>query len=240
VTLKIKSLFILSILALSVTGINGCAGFSKRKADLKMPGKEREAVPERPIFTRLTPAEGSLWTDSGKAQLFVDLRARRVGDTVTVDIVENTTSKMDANTKATRSSSVEAKIEHMLGYMRWLEEKNKRLNKDVDGELANTLFKGNLENKFDGKGSSDRSGQVTASIGAVVVKVLPNGISPYRVLRGRKISAQTTVSSPSSWPTLASNIPARASSRTNNGPDGEPGCWISYGPFKQEVLMEPC
>jgi len=183
VTLKIKSLFILSILALSVTGINGCAGFSKRKADLKMPGKEREAVPERPIFTRLTPAEGSLWTDSGKAQLFVDLRARRVGDTVTVDIVENTTSKMDANTKATRSSSVEAKIEHMLGYMRWLEEKNKRLNKDVDGELANTLFKGNLENKFDGKGSSDRSGQVTASIGAVVVKVLPNG---NLVLYGRR------------------------------------------------------
>jgi flagellar L-ring protein precursor FlgH len=156
-------------------GITGCAAPTKKKSTPKVIEKNDTQVPERPVYGTLKPAEGSLWTDTGAVSYYEDLRARRVGDSVTVDIVENTSSSMDANTKASRSSSIDAGISQMAGYMRALEEANKRLNKDKDGELNNIQFKASMQNKFDGKGTSDRKGQVTASIGAVVTEVQPNG-----------------------------------------------------------------
>lgn len=152
--------------------------------------KDRPAPSMAPVPVQTVPAEGSLWCDTSD-HLFVDPKARRVGDTVTVDIVENTTSKLDANTSASRTSSLDAGVEHLLGYMRALEEKNPRLNKDSAGSLADTLFKANLTNKFDGKGSSDRSGLVTASIGARVVEVLPNGNLIIAGKRAVKVNLET-------------------------------------------------
>jgi flagellar L-ring protein precursor FlgH len=119
--------------------------------------------------------EGSLWTDNRNDQFFVDLRAKRVGDTVTVDIVENTSSSIDANTKAGRSSDIDARIDNMATFMRTVENKSDRLGKDRDGTFSGTLFKAGITNAFDGQGTSDRSGKVTASIGAIVTDVLPNG-----------------------------------------------------------------
>ena len=148
-----------------------------------MPVTGGNSVPDPLVFKSMTPAEGSLWNDNGSAQLYADVTARRVGDTVTVDIVENTSSKLDANTSASRNSSIDAGVSQLAGYMRALEEANRRLNKDTDGELNGTLFKASMQNAFDGEASSDRSGQVTASIGAVVTRVLPNG---NLVIHGRR------------------------------------------------------
>ena len=173
VRLKIVCMF--SVMGLVLGGITGCSTLTNRKSAPKLMEKNSTQAPERPVFNVLKPAEGSLWTDNGAALFYEDLRARRVGDSVTVDIVENTSSSMDANTKASRTSSIDAGVSQMAGYMRALEEANKRLNKDKDGELNSILFKASMENKFDGKGTSDRSGQITASIGALVTEVLPNG-----------------------------------------------------------------
>jgi len=165
----------LGIVLLSGIQICGCAGVPGRQPSQPVNSDQGRPVLESPVYSMPKPAEGSLWNDTGAEALFSDLRARRVGDNVTVDIVENSSSSMDANTKASRSSSIDAGVSHLAGYMRALEEANKRLNRDTDGELNSTLFKASMENTFDGKGTSDRSGQITASIGAVVTEVLPNG-----------------------------------------------------------------
>jgi flagellar L-ring protein precursor FlgH len=103
--------------------------------------------------------------------LYPDLRAWRVGDLVTVRIVEDPEAELNANTKTSRTSSVEAKLK-FLGYMQALADKNPRLAQNP-GEEA--LFKATLDNKFDGKASSDREGHVKAYVSAVVVRVLPGG-----------------------------------------------------------------
>ncbi|MBE9582443.1 MAG: flagellar basal body L-ring protein FlgH, partial [Proteobacteria bacterium] len=54
------------------------------------------------------PSEGSLWTDAGRVLLFVDMRAREVGDLVTVRISEKPTGKLYAKTQTSRDSSIEA------------------------------------------------------------------------------------------------------------------------------------
>ena len=172
---RLKIVCIFSVMGLVLGGITGCSTLTNRKSTPKLIEKNNTQVPEKPVFSVLKPAEGSLWTDNGAALFYEDLRAGRVGDSVTVDIVENTSSSMDANTKASRTSSIDAGVSQMAGYMRALEEANKRLNRDKDGELNSILFKASMDNKFDGKGTSDRSGQITASIGALVTEVLPNG-----------------------------------------------------------------
>ncbi len=172
--MKVFKLNALAVVCIVLIGAAGCAGTAKKRASAQEIEKDTQQMPQRPALAVPKPVEGSLWTDTGASTLFTDLRARRVGDTITVDIVENTSSKMDANTKASRASSIDAGISHAAGYMRALEEGNKRLNRSPEGELDSTLFKAKMVNAFDGKGTSDRSGQVTASIGAMVTEVLPN------------------------------------------------------------------
>lgn len=115
--------------------------------------------------------------------LYTDAKARQVGDTVTIDIVEVSSSKMDANTSTGRTSNIDAGVDSAFGYLRALEESNPRLGKDSAGAKTGTLLKAGTTNSFSGKGSSDRSGSITASIGARVVEVLPNG---NLVLFGRR------------------------------------------------------
>jgi flagellar L-ring protein precursor FlgH len=115
--------------------------------------------------------EGSLWSEERGVSLFTDIRARRVGDTVTVRIVEDPEAELNANTKTSRSSSVDAKLK-FLGYMQWLAEKNPRLAQNPGGQA---LISSSFDTAFDGKGSSNRDGHVSAYITAMVVKVLPNG-----------------------------------------------------------------
>jgi len=155
--------------------MTGCATVVPKHAlrtapPVRRPGPAASVAMEAPA----KPAEGSLWRASD-SDLFGDLKARRVGDTVTVDIVENTTSQIDANTNASRESSVNAGVDNLFGFMRGLEAKNSNLNRDYKGALGSKLIAANMTNAFTGKGTSDRSGKITASIGARVVRVLPNG-----------------------------------------------------------------
>jgi len=190
-TFRLKAFAIFGIFCIATIGIGGCAGTAKKSASTQDIEKNTQQMPQRRAYVVPKPAEGALWTDNGASILFMDVRARRTGDTITVDIVENTSSNIDANTKASRGSSIDAGVSQIGGYMRALEEANRHLNRNTDGELNSTLFKANMANTFDGKGTSDRSGQVTASIGAVVTEVLPNGNLVIFGKRGMRVNNET-------------------------------------------------
>jgi flagellar L-ring protein precursor FlgH len=115
------------------------------------------------FYASIPPSEGSLWTDSGE-MLFMDNRARRVGDTVIVDIVENASSKMDANTSTSGESTLDYDVDGMTGAA--------NINENLS---TSQLFKASATSKWKGAGASDRSGQLTASVGSIVTQVLPNG-----------------------------------------------------------------
>ncbi len=150
------------IILIVLTATAGCAFFEKNNIPETVPdnGPANEAGP---YISTLPPSEGSLWNDS-REMLFIDKRARRIGDTVIVDIVENTSSKIGANTDRSGGLELLYDIDGLTG----AEHINKNLG-------TSELLKLARESKFSGKGSSDRSGQITASIGARVTNVLPNG-----------------------------------------------------------------
>ncbi len=190
-----QKLFAFIVASMLIMGFTGCA--STKHSSNSVPAKSLEAdarqLPQKPVYRPVVADEGSLWTDNNGSLYFVDTRARRVGDVITIDVVENTSSKMDANTKTGRTSSIDGNIDNSLGYMRALQEANRRLGLDLDGTATNTLFKASLKNEFDGKGTSDRSGQVTASIGARVTEVLPNGNLVIFGKRKMKVNNETQI-----------------------------------------------
>jgi flagellar L-ring protein precursor FlgH len=110
-------------------------------------------------------AVGSLWPGDDHLSLYGDKKAMRVGDIITVRIVENAEASNTADTDLSRRSSIQAGLSTFFGKKKFLELF--KLNQD--------LLASSSENSFNGAGSTTRSGQLTATMTAVVREVLPNG-----------------------------------------------------------------
>ena len=116
------------------------------------------------------PATGSLFHNASYRPAFEDRRARMVGDSVTVQIVENVTAKQTSTSTIDRQSGIEAGIT-ALPFLnsRTLTDKTK-----VGAESSNN---------FSGKGGTESANTFTGSITATVIDVLPNG---HLVVAGEK------------------------------------------------------
>ena len=110
-------------------------------------------------------ALGSLWPADDHVFLYGDHKALRVGDSVTVAIVENAKANNTADTDLSRTSSISANFSQFFGRKRFLDL----------FKLGDNLIKSNSENSNKGSGSTTREGQLTATITAIVKEVLPNG-----------------------------------------------------------------
>lgn len=159
-TAQIVALLLFGLLA------TGCATGGKDTSTLALPpgGSVEPALPMD--YAKGRVSEGSLWNNS-RGSLFEDSTANYVGDTVIIDIVENSTSKMDVNTESARKSGMDVGVPTISMF-------------GIDSNLgaadgATSLLKTDFSSSFSGEGASDRSGQVTASIAARVTEVLPNG-----------------------------------------------------------------
>lgn len=142
------------------------------QANLRHPNPVMERAP-------IKPAEGSLWTESVEASLYTEFRARRVGDIVTVRIVEDPKAELSANTKTSRSSAIKARME-FLGLVK---EASEHLPTLPDDPLTEYLISAALDSEHDGKGTSARAGNVKAYVSCVVEQVLSNG---YLFVRGTR------------------------------------------------------
>jgi flagellar L-ring protein precursor FlgH len=110
-------------------------------------------------------ANPSLYSDSNaNLFLFRDLKARSVGDILTIRIVESATATNSANTSTQRSGDVSVSAPALAG----LEKGASALN------FSNILQGGSAIN-FAGNGTTSRSGQLEAFVSARVTEVLPNG-----------------------------------------------------------------
>lgn len=145
-----------------------------------LPGCVRHIHPYEPKFRQYEPrvqppprvlqsTDGSLWMpDSSGNNLYSDIRARRVSDIITVRIEEIATAERDAGTSLGRKSSIDAKVDAMLGFMKALEEANPNFDKSA-------MLSASFDNSFEGSGKTTRNDKLLATIPAQIMKVLPNG-----------------------------------------------------------------
>ena len=125
-------------------------------------------VPEIKAGKPSSVSEGSLFTEGGGLYFFEDHRARRVGDLVTIKIVENYQSSQQVSNKGSRSTGIKAGIAKLLGYEKAMEDYNHRFT-------ANPMFDSSYQYNLNAQSQTQRNTSITATITARVVKVLPNG-----------------------------------------------------------------
>jgi flagellar L-ring protein FlgH len=153
------------ILLLFCTIISACS-----TARATSPWARPMTAPSPPVHETLQPTaqEGTIWkAKSEMGELFINPKAKNIGDIVTIKIVETSSAKNQATTNTGRSSSVAGQVESFLNL------ENKYLDA---GNNFNPFAKvgGGLENAFSGNGATTRSGDLSAYITAQVAEVLPN------------------------------------------------------------------
>jgi len=130
---------------------------------------------------RLAAQPGSLWTPTSLfSDLTSDLRARRVGDIVTILVQEKASAVSSGTVKTQRNSSLQASITAAGGITR------------ATGPLAN-LAKASTTSALDGQGATTRDTTLTATISAVVMQVLPNGSLVIQGTKNVKINNENQV-----------------------------------------------
>lgn len=115
------------------------------------------------------PATGSLFQTVSYRPAFEDRRARTVGDTVTIQIVENVTASQKSTSTVNRNSTVDSNITALPF-------------NDVAG-LSKLGIGASSNNVFSGKGGTESANTFSGSITATVIEVLPNG---HLVVSGEK------------------------------------------------------
>jgi len=107
------------------------------------------------------PEEGSLWTGRDLFGVCADLRARNVGDVVTINVVEAASASKNATTKTSKTTALNASWGGVL--------------QNISGSLLGNNQSAAFANSSNGEGTTTRNSTLNAYISAQVIQVLPNG-----------------------------------------------------------------
>ena len=180
-----------------MTSLSGCVTALK---EVKSSGEsetvqnENDRVPIVQAAVEPTQSQGSLWEADGPFnQLFVDQKARQIGDIVTIRIVESSTASNKAETETERDSNLLGQITSFLGIeRRWNDPSYPSFDPD---RLLNPFssVEGNMKSDFAGSGETSRSGIIKAVITARVTDVMPGGNIKIRGSREVEINNEKQI-----------------------------------------------
>ncbi len=130
-----------------------------------MPGKDRkpDAVVPRVLPPPAPRTDGAIYQAGQEMALFSDLKARRVGDVLTIVLNESTNASKSAITKTSKTSAVTDTGFPLFG--------KTITTKGVP--ILDTTMSG--ANSFDGEGSSSQGNSLVGSLTVTVVDVQANG-----------------------------------------------------------------
>jgi len=171
--------------------ICSCAGKSQvtQSTTHVVPSTPMAMVPPQPQAVKVVQHEGSLWREGGLfSDMFKDAKAWKVGDIVTIRILETSAATNQANTQTGRASSLEAGIDTLFTLEDWYQDKvldwySSKLPK-ID-PFGNPSVKGSMKSDFDGSGTTTRSGKLSAYMTARITEVLPNG--NFKIVGSREV-----------------------------------------------------
>jgi flagellar L-ring protein precursor FlgH len=132
-------------------------------------------------YTTVEPVGGSIYQASHDVRLFEDVKARRIGDVITVLLQESTSASKSAKTSADKNQ--EAAIENPT-FFGAAPQFNLPGLIPLDSNRDNTLEQRlSAERAFEGEADSSQSNSLNGQISVTIADVLPNG---NLVVRGEK------------------------------------------------------
>jgi flagellar L-ring protein precursor FlgH len=135
----------------------GCSNLNPRpKVDIAEP---TAALPE-PVAAPVV-SNGAIFQAAQYRPLFEDHRARLVGDTITVQIVEKVSASQKSTSSIDKSGKVTAAVTALPGI--------------APNSFGRATAAGSSSNTFEGKGSTENTNDFSGTITATVTGVLANG-----------------------------------------------------------------
>lgn len=143
-----------------------------------VPQKDPEFSPvPAPVMPPKPIGNGAIYQAGHETRWFEDIRARRVGDILTVNLVEETDASISNSTSVKKSNATSFTNPTLFG-------NPLAFNLPVSKSDTATLgFDLNSSNDFSGNGDTDQSNELNGQLSVMVTEVLPNG---YLRVRGEK------------------------------------------------------
>lgn len=143
-------------------------------------GPKNKIATAEEIFAMSTPQRidnGSIFQPAQGMALYEDIKARNVGDMITIVLSEQTNATTSASTSTSKENNIDITNPTLLGLPAMI---NTSLLSNRPMTLASSL---DSNKSFSGEGDSAQSNQLTGSVTALVTAVLPNG---YLRIEGEK------------------------------------------------------
>lgn len=136
-------------------------------------------MPMPPQTTKASYSPNSLW-QTGSRVFFKDQRANQVGDLLTVEVKITDKAKIGNTTKRSRNNKDNLGLGGSLGAHAW----SNFIPREITGNGDPTnIAAATSDSSSEGSGEVDRSEDITTTVAAVVLQVLPNG---NLVIEGRQ------------------------------------------------------
>ncbi len=158
-----------TIILCALTFASGCANTTGYMSRIKNePFTIENAFRQKPS-QRVQAANnsGTIWPGERSTNAyFSDVRASRIGDIITIKIVESTQSNEKATTDLKRSGTTNLGVPNFFGL---------ETNKYPSSVTPSSMVNATSQHDFKGEGETTRNGSMVATISAKVVEVMPNG-----------------------------------------------------------------
>lgn len=162
---------VLALLLLAM--LSGCA--------TTQPSHESYRPTLPPSYTSTESSNGSIYQAAQDVRLFEDVKARRIGDVITVVLQESTSASKSAKTAADKTQNTEVASPTFFGATPTF---NLPGLIPLDSNRDNTLEQNlSASRAFEGEADSSQSNSLSGSITVTIADVLPNG---NLVVRGEK------------------------------------------------------
>ncbi len=164
-------------LILTLTLLSGCS---------TAPKHDPEFAPSMPIVDyhradEVQMATGSIYKAGREIILYEDMKARRIGDTITIRLAEKTNASKSAKTDSSRTQETAIKNPTIYGSTPQFNALGiVPLASNSGNSLESSL---SSSHAFSGSGKSSQSNSLTGDITVTVADVLPNG---NLIVRGEK------------------------------------------------------
>ena len=167
---RLITAFAIGLIVILLTGCNSA------------PIRDPDYAPARPVVPPPEPqGNGAIYQAGFQVSWFEDMRARRVGDLLTIKLVEKTDATKSASTSVSRENTSSVTNPSILGASPQL-----TLPSMLPLSVTKNLGLGtslSSATDFEGDGDSSQSNKLTGDITVTVIEVLPNG---YMMVRGEK------------------------------------------------------
>lgn len=163
---KMETAPLMFLVCLCIILLSGCS----RTSVMARPGQVEYAPVEPMMPPAAVNTGGSIYTAAYARPWFEDIKARQVGDLLTVVLDEQTDASKSSSTEITKDNSTDISAPTILGQ-----------DVTLGGDPLSTSL--DSANDFSGESDSEQSNNLKGSITVTVAQVLPNG---NLVIQGEK------------------------------------------------------